>query len=189
MPRVAGGAGWPPFPGRSWAGAAMAGDARPCATPGPAGRRLEDRGGLVRSAFPCRPYALLRSGPKAPRAHSWTRGVGDRKVSPVAGSRPRFRGPPASWATPVLHPQPRVALLPLRELGPPACPPLPLHWGERGGSFFPPQMEWKQPGVKGHSLMALFGVTPSVQPNKPGQSTPLSSSWDDGVWVTPHPST
>lgn len=54
------------------------------------------------------------------------------------------------------------------------------------GAFSPPQMEWKQPGVKGHSLMALFGVTPSVQPNKPGQSTPLSS-WEDGVWVTPLP--
>ena len=34
--------------------------------------------------------------------------------------------------------------------------------------------------------MALFGVTPSVQPNKPGRSTPLSS-WEDGVWVTPLP--
>lgn len=178
MPRVAGGAGWPPFPGRSWAGAAIAGDAWPCATPGPAGRRLGDQGGLVRSAFPGRPSALLLRPQGTQISFLDPRSWGP--LGPVPDSEGLLR--PGRPLPSTLNPHGSPSSPGAGASGLVTAPLLfSLHWG-----LYPThkQMEWKQPGVKGHSLMALFGVTPSVQPNKPGQSTPLSSSW---VWVTPLP--
>lgn len=109
-------------------------------------RRLDPPVGGRGRWCPC-----ARPSPRAPRPQIPSRDLGSwgLKVSPAAWFLPWFRGPPASWATPVLYPG--VAPLPPQSSGlPPArqFPFLPSPWG----LFLTNSVEqcrWNQPGVEG----------------------------------------
>lgn len=109
----------------------MPGRARRLGRPvGDSGTRVD----LCAQPSPAAPL-LSYSGHKAPRSHSWTRGVGDRWVpSPI---------PRASCVLgdPCPPPSTRVSLLPLQELGPPAWPLLPFSSPCTGG-FTPHTNKW-----------------------------------------------
>lgn len=189
--------GWPQFPGHRCAGAAVAEDARPCAAPGPAGRR-PGTAGPVLSALPGGPPAPRH--PHPPR----TRGVGDarsrRQLGLIHSEGLLCPGrPPAST-----H---RVALLPLGELGPPpASPPLlPSPWGlfsysgsgevqvegPGGGGdassppVLPPAPRWGDPCWTCTSPASPEPGCGGLQQKPPGQETSLP----EGVGSRPHLST
>lgn len=101
------------------------------------GRPVGDLGTRVDLCAQPSPAAplLSYSGHKAPRSHSWTRGVGDHWVpSPI---------PRASCVLgdPCPPPSTRMALLPLQELGPPAWSLLPFSSPCTGG-FTPHTNKW-----------------------------------------------
>lgn len=150
--------GWPHFPGHRWAGTAVAGDARLCATPAPASRR-PGTAGPVRSALPGGPSAPLRPGTEA---RTSTPAPGELATQGLAGSWVPSPIPRASCVLGDPRPLPStpewLSFLPGSSCLPPAhlspSPLLPL------GAFFP-QMKWG--GASGTSL-EWRGMTPSVLP-------------------------
>lgn len=116
-------------------------------------------------------------GPRGPQVPPRDLGSWGLEISPAAWFLPWFRGPPASWATPVLYPQ--VAPLPPQSSGlPPArqFPFLPSPWG----LFLTNRVEqcrWNQPGVEGPPRIPFPIGDPRWTSSSPASRTRV---WDGG---------